>query len=354
MSKNYYEILGIPKGASKEEVKKAFHKLAHKYHPDKKGGDANRFKEISEAYAVLSDDKKRAEYDTYGQTFAGGGGGAGMGGFDFSGFTNQGFGNINFEDLGDVFGEMFGSQRERTPRGRDISIDLELTFEEAVFGVERKVLITKTSICETCSGKGGKKGSAMQSCKKCNGKGKIHEARRSFFGTINTTRSCDACGGIGEIPKEICEVCHGAGLIRKQEEIDIKIPIGIDSGEMIRMSGKGEAIRGGVAGDLYVKIHIIPHPTLRRDGSNLVTNMSIKLSEALLGGERKIDSLDGPLTVTIPQGVAFGETLRLRGRGVPIERGKRGDLLIRVSIILPKKLSKDARKAIETLQKEGV
>ena len=358
MTKNYYDILGIERGATKEEIKKAFHKLAHKFHPDKKGGDAEKFKEISEAYAILSDDRKRAEYDTYGQTFAGGGGGQGFNGFDFSQFTNQGygqgFGNINFEDLGDIFGDVFGTQKERTPRGRDISIDIELTFEEAIFGIERKILVAKTSKCETCDGKGGKKGSGMQSCKKCNGKGKVHETRRSFFGSINTVRSCEFCMGSGEIPKEACDICGGAGITKKQEEIRIQIPTGIDNGEMIRLTGKGEAIKGGTSGDLYVKIHVIPHHVIRREGSNLVMNLPIKLSEALLGGERKIETLDGLVTLTIPAGVTFGEILRLRGRGVPIDKAKRGDMLVKISITMPKQISKDAKKAIDILRSEGI
>lgn len=354
MAKNYYDILGIPKSASKDEIKKAFHKLAHKYHPDKKGGDAEKFKEISEAYSILSDDKKRAEYDTYGQSFSGGfGGGQGFGGFDFSQFTNQGFNNINFEDLGDIFGDVFGAQRDRTPRGRDISIDIELTFEEAAFGLDRKILVTKLSKCEVCDGKGGKKESGYATCKKCNGKGKIHEARRSFFGSINTVKTCDTCFGTGEVPKEECGSCRGMGVRKTEEEIKVQIPPGIDNGEMIRFTQKGEAVRGGVSGDLYVKVHVRPHEFLRRDGINVVLNLPIKLSEAILGAEKKIPSLDGELTLTIPEGVAFGEILRLRGRGIPYEKGKRGDLLVRVSITIPKKLSKEGRRAVEDLKNLG-
>lgn len=357
--KDYYKVLGIGKQASKEDIKKAFRNLAHKYHPDKRGGDDKKFKEISEAYSVLSDDKKRSEYDTFGQYTGGarqgGAGFEGFGDFDFSNFTGRaGFEGVNFNDLGDIFGDIFGGRETRRNRGRDISIDLELSFEESILGVERKVLITKTSLCDICGGKGGQKGTTMRKCEKCNGKGHIREARRSFFGTISTTRVCDICGGAGEVPKEACYECGGHGVLRRQEEIAVQIPPGIDNGEMIRMTGKGEAVRGGLPGDLYIKIHVEPHKTLRREGHNLVTNISIKLSEAILGGERKIDTLDGQLTLTIPAGVSFGEILRLRGRGVPIERNKRGDLLIKVSIIIPKKLSREARVAVETLGKEGL
>lgn len=356
--RNYYEILGIEKTASKDEVKKAFHKLAHKYHPDKKGGDAAKFKEVSEAYSVLSDDKKRAEYDSYGRVFSGGGGqqgGSPFEGFDFSNFTGngnfEGFEGVNF---GDIFSDFFGGGRPGVRRGRDISIDLEVSFAEAVFGVERKVLLTKTSTCDTCSGSGGKPGSGTKQCETCNGKGQIHETRKSFFGSVSTTRVCEVCAGSGKIPKEKCTTCSGRGVIRREEEIVIAVPAGIDDGEMIRLTGLGEAIQGGATGDLYVKIHVKKHPTFRKEGSNLIMDLSIKLSDAVLGAEYKIQTLDGDISVKVPEAVAFGEILRVRGKGVPFEKGKRGDLLIRISITLPGKLSKRAREQFEHLKKEGI
>ncbi|MCE9644206.1 molecular chaperone DnaJ [Candidatus Parcubacteria bacterium] len=358
MPKNYYDILGIAKGASKEDIKKAFRKLAHKYHPDKKGGDANKFKEVNEAYSVLSDDKKRAEYDSYGRVFSGanGGGGAGpdMGGFDFSGFTG---GQAGFEDfnIGDIFGDIFGGGGAgRVARGRDISIDIELTFAESVFGAERKVLITKTSRCETCTGSGGKPGTEMKTCDSCNGKGRVHETRRSFFGSISTTRTCDSCRGSGKIPKEKCASCHGAGVVRRQEEITISVPPGIDDGEMIRLSGMGEAVAGGVAGDLYVKVHVKRHPFLRKEGANLTTDLNVKLSDALLGADYTVHTLDGDITLKIPENVAFGEILRVRGKGVPVEKNRRGDLLVRINITFPGKLGKKARELLNELRKEGI
>jgi molecular chaperone DnaJ len=357
MAKNYYDILGVDKKANKDEVKKAFHKLAHKYHPDKKGGDDAKFKEISEAYSVLSDDKKRAEYDTYGQTFSGaqGAGGQGFGDFDFSGFTGgQGFQNFDFGDLGDIFGDMFGGGRESKPRGRDISIDLELTFEESVFGVTRKVLLTKLGTCDTCTGTGAKKGTDMQTCKTCNGNGKIHETKRSFFGQVSVVRACATCRGSGKIPKEKCATCHGEGVLRKQEELSIQVPAGIDNGEVIRMQGRGEAAQGGASGDLYIKIHVKPHPKLYREGNNLVTELSIKLSDALLGGEYTVASVEGPLKVTVPSSISFGEILRVKGKGVPISKSQRGDLLIKVTIAMPQKLTKSARELVEKLKHEGI
>ncbi|MDO8492728.1 MAG: J domain-containing protein [bacterium] len=361
MAKDYYKVLGIDKKADKGEVRKAFHKLAHQYHPDKKGGDASKFKELSEAYSVLSDDKKRAEYDTYGQTFNGNGPGGfsaegGPAGWDFSNFTNQGdFQDFDFGNLGDIFGDIFtGGTRERTPRGRDISIDLEISFEESIFGVSRKVLLTKQSLCNTCNGNGGRPGTDLKTCNACNGNGKIHEAKRSFFGTVSVTRTCPTCKGTGKIPKEHCSTCRGVGVTRKQEEILVVTPPGIENGEVIRMTSQGEAIAGGIAGDLYVKIYVKKHSTIYREGSNLITNFSIKLTDALLGAEYKITTLDGPVTISIPQGITFGEILRVRGRGVPVGKNRRGDFLIKISIVLPQKFSKNAKQLIDELKKEGM
>lgn len=355
--KNYYDILGVPKSATEDDIKKAFRKLAHKYHPDKKEGDEKKFKEVSEAYAVLSDKKKRAEYDMYGKTFAGGGpqGGAGFGGFDFSQF--QGFGGQGqaFEfDLGDIFGDVFGGGGRRSARGRDISIDIELSFRESIFGVERRVLISKTAVCDTCGGTGAKKGSKMATCTSCNGKGEIRETRNTFFGTFTSSRTCPRCHGRGEVPEESCASCGGAGVRKQQEEIQVVIPAGVEDGEMIRMPGKGEAVAGGAAGDLYVKLHVRSDGRFTREGNHLMTDLPIKLSDALLGGEYRIPTLDGDETVQVPQGVSHGEVIRVRGRGVPYGRGSRGDLLVRVQIELPKKLSRAARDLIEKLRGEGL
>lgn len=356
--KNYYDVLGVAKSASEEEIKSAFRKLAHKYHPDKKGGDENKFKEVSEAYAVLSDKKKRAEYDTYGRTFAGGGPQSGFGGFDFSNFGAQGFGfggqsGVEF-DLGDIFGEFFGGPQGRRQRGRDVSIDIELPFREAIFGTERRVLIAKTGICDTCAGTGAKVGSKTITCTSCNGKGEIRETRNSFFGSISTSRTCPKCGGRGEMPETPCPTCHGEGVIKKEEEIHIVIPGGVGDGEMIRMPKRGEAVAGGAAGDLYVKLHVRPDKDFVREGNNLVTELPIKMTDALLGGEYRIRTLDGEETIHVPAGVAHGETIRVRGKGVPYGRGNRGDLLVRVSIEFPKKLSRAARELIEKLRGEGL
>jgi len=305
---------------------------------------------------VLSDKKKRAEYDMYGKTFAGNGpfGGFSAGGqspgWDFSAFTN---GGQAFEfDLGDIFGEMFGGGRGER-RGRDISIDIELTFKESIFGTERSVLLAKLAVCERCGGTGMKPGTGSTTCSACNGRGEMRETRRSFFGTFTTTRQCPRCHGKGHVPEKPCEVCRGEGVARRQEEIRITVPAGVSDGEMIRMPGKGEAISGGTAGDLYVKLHVVPDPHISREGNDLIVSLPVKLSDALLGAEYRVRSLDGETTVTIPAGVAHGELLRVRGKGVPYGRGARGDLLVRIDIQFPKKLSAHARSLIEKLRGEG-
>jgi molecular chaperone DnaJ len=361
MNQDYYTVLGIKKSASKDEIKKAFRKLAHQYHPDKKGGDEKRFKEVNEAYNVLGNDQKRKEYDTYGQSFNGTGPGGfggteGFGGFDFSGFQGQGGAQGVEFDLGDIFGDFFGGRGggRRVKRGSDVSIDLEVDFKDSIFGTERKVILNKTSKCEECDGNGAKKGSKMDTCKTCNGKGRIIENTKSFFGTFATERECRECQGSGEIPKEKCKACGGYGLNKKQEEIAIKIPSGIEDGQMIKLTGAGEAIKSGVSGDLYIKIHVKRNKDFIKEGHNLVTNLNIKVTDALLGGEYVIDTLDGKLKVKVPEGISFGETLRIKSKGVPTQSGGRGDLLIKINIELPKKLSKQARRDLEDLREEGL
>lgn len=358
-TKDYYHVLGVEKNASQDDIKKAFRKLAHKYHPDKGGPDAEKFKEITEAYAVLGDEKKRREYDAYGQAFAGGGGPGGgnpFGGFDFSQFQ-QGFGNGGVEfDFGDIFGDIFGGGRGqvRTPRGRDISIDLEIPFKDAVFGTERTVLLGKVSTCINCKGSGAKPGTELETCKTCSGSGRVHETRNSILGQFSSVRVCPSCEGTGKIPKEKCPECKGHGVRRQEEEIKIKIPAGIDHGEMIRMPENGEAIKGGTSGDLYVKIHVKPHAVFRREGANLVMDLPVKLTDALLGTTVPVETLEGKtLEVKIPQMKRAQESLRVSGKGIPVDN-TRGDLIIRLETALPQKLSGSAKKIIEDLKSEGL
>ncbi|MFA5131959.1 MAG: molecular chaperone DnaJ [Candidatus Paceibacterota bacterium] len=362
-TKDYYNVLGVDKGASKDDIKKAFYKLAAKYHPDKKGGDEAKFKEINEAYQTLSDEKKRKEYDTYGQTFngqgpqAGGFGGFG-GGFNQSDFQGMEF---DFGDLGDIFGDIFGGQGgngfgSRPKRGRDISLEIDIPFAEAIFGTERNVLLSKVNTCKTCTGTGAKVGTKMKTCTTCNGQGKVHDVKKTFMGNFQTVHTCDACRGTGKVPEEKCHDCKGNGIVNSREEVNIAIPAGIANGEMIRMSQMGEAVSGGTTGDLYVKINVTPHKVWKREGNDLSITHSIKLTDALLGVKHTIDGLDGSIDIDIPSGAATGEILRVRSRGVPYihEKGKRGDVLVKLDIHMPKKLSKKALTHIDGLKEEGL
>lgn len=354
MTKNYYEVLGVPKSATKDEIKKAFHKLAHKYHPDKSGGDSERFKEASEAYAVLSDDKKRAEYDAYGRTF-GGGAGNGFEGFDMNDFMRaQGFGGGDFAfDFGDMFSDFFGGARKR--RGRDISIDIQLTFKESIFGMERTLLLTKVNTCKTCGGTGAKKGSEMITCTRCSGQGRVHETKRSFLGSVTTARECDRCNGRGKVPKEPCATCSGLGVARGEEEVTIMVPPGIENGEMIRLTGAGEALPAGDPGDLYVKVHVTADKQFRKEGSNVVTDFPIKITDSLLGAKYQIKTIEGEnVDVVVERGATQNDIVKIKGQGVPTTGGKRGDLLVRLQLKMPKTVSKDAEQLIKKLREEGI
>ncbi len=368
MAKDYYEILGVSKDASKDEIKKAFHKAAHKYHPDKKDGDETKFKEANEAYQTLSDDSKKAKYDQFGSNYQqyAGGGGAGFDpnnfnggfGFDFSGFQNGGFqGGFDAGDLGDIFSDFFGGggRQQQTPRGRDVSTEMTISFVESMFGITREILLNKTGVCDTCHGSGAKKDTKIKKCTTCNGQGAIRENRQTIIGVMSTTRTCTLCHGLGEIPDEVCITCKGKGVYKKQEAIKVAIPEGIAHGETLRMVGQGEAVQRGQSGDLYIRINVTPHKIFKREGTHLIYPLSIKLTEALLGAEYKIETVDGkPLTVKIPAGITHGEVLRVKEQGVPSAHHKRGDLLIPIKITIPQKLGKKEKGLIEELQKEGL
>jgi len=361
-NKDYYKTLGVDKSASKEDIKKAFRKLAHEHHPDK-GGNQDKFKEVSEAYSILSDDNKRAQYDQFGSAGPTGGGGFNQGGgfgdfgFDFSGFQNQA-GGQGFEfDLGDIFGDIFGGGggRSRAPKkGRDISVDLEISFKESVFGADKKILLTKNQKCDECAGSGAKKGVDMMTCNICNGQGTVREVKKSVFGAFASDKVCDNCAGTGQVPKEKCHVCHGAGIVKKQSEIEIKIPADINDGQTMRLTSAGEAIKNGKSGDLYINIHVKNKTLFEKHGKDLVTELNIKLSDALLGSKHSLETLDGDIELKIPESVSYGEILRIRGKGVPISDSKRGDLLVKINIKLPHRLSRQAKEVIEKLKSEGV
>ncbi|MEK7148660.1 MAG: molecular chaperone DnaJ [Patescibacteria group bacterium] len=351
MAKDYYKTLGIEKNASQDEIKKAFRTLAHKHHPDK-GGDEKKFKEASEAYQVLSDEKKRSEYDTYGSAGPSQGFGGGQQGGGFSGFGGQGFDGV---DLNDIFGDFFGGgRRAQARRGRDISVDLEISFSEAVFGVEHKVRITKTSSCDICHGSGAKPGTKTKECTHCKGKGRTQESVRTILGTFAQERECSTCHGSGKVPEEKCTTCKGAGVTRKESEILIRVPAGIQNGEQVRLTGAGEAVQNGKTGDLYVRIHVASHKVFKRDGYNLVMTLGVKLTDAILGAEYAVQTLDGEIKLKIPKGVSSGEVLRVREKGVHIDSKRRGDLLIKLEVKTPVKLSRTAEKLIEDLRNEGI
>jgi molecular chaperone DnaJ len=360
MAKDYYSILGVQKNASKDEIKKAFRKLAHEHHPDKKGGNEAKFKEVNEAYSVLNDDTKRSQYDTFGSGFQGSTGGAGFnpndfGGFDFSQFNQGGSGNGVEFDLGDIFGDFFGGRQGRQQRrGRDISMDIEISFKESIFGVEREILLNKVATCDVCGGNGAKKGSSMDTCSVCNGKGKVHEVRRSIIGSFSTTRTCDNCHGTGKVPKEKCETCKGQGVLKRDQTIRVRIPAGIDDGEMVRLASQGESVTQGTAGDLYIKVHVTKHSQLRKEGSNLVMSLKIKLTDAILGVQYPIKTLDGDIVLKIPEGISYREVLRVKGKGVPTSSSRRGDLLVQITFDIPRKPNSEVKKLIEELRKKGV
>jgi molecular chaperone DnaJ len=361
MSKDYYKILGVSKTASEAEIKSAFRKLAHQYHPDKNKGDDKKFKEVNEAYQTLSDKQKRAQYDQFGSdgsSFAGGGfngfnQGNPFGGFDFSQFQG-GFGGQagGFEfDLGDLFGGAFGGGRSRVRRGNDIETQIRITFKESIFGVEKKIHLNKVSTCKTCHGSGAKAGSKIHECKTCHGKGRIVKTQRTILGDMQTQVECDACYGTGKIPEHKCEVCKGAGVVRDKEEIIINVPAGLNNGDTLRMDGAGEAIPHGKSGDLFIHVAIDAHSFLKRVGNDLIMAKEISLADALLGTDIEIESLDGKEKLHIPEGINTGDQLKIKGKGV-VHGSKRGDLIIGIKVNMPRKLSRKTKEAIEELRKE--
>lgn len=356
MSKDYYKILGVDKKASQDEIKKAFRKIAHKYHPDKKDGDEVKFKEANEAYRVLSNEQKRAQYDRFGSSgsnpFGQGNGGAqGWGGF--SGFgQGQGaqfdFGDI---DLGDIFGGFTGSgSRRRSRRGDDIRMAIDIDFKEAVFGTEKKVSLTHNARCTSCKGSGAKDNTDMVDCSQCDGQGKVHTQMMGIFATVT---ECPTCHGKGKVPKEKCSECNGAGVKRIKEELEFSIPAGISHGDTLRIKDKGNASEGGQAGDLFIQVGVRPHPVYKRRNLDLILETNITITSAVLGDTIAIELLDGKkLDITVPKGTQDGTLLRVSGRGI-YASGRKGDLLIKVSITIPSKVSSVAKEAFDTLKKEG-
>ncbi len=356
MSKDYYKILGVDKGASQDEIKKAFRKLALEHHPDKTGGADEKFKEINEAYSTLSDTKKRQQYDTFGSAGPGGmgGGSQGFDGFDFSGF-NQGGAGMDF-DLGDIFGSFFGGGRGRgqgrsqQKRGQDISVNLNISFKESVLGTDKTIEYNRHKTCETCN---GARGTDLRNCKNCDGKGVISKVQRTILGNIEQQYECDECEGTGKIPSKKCHTCHGAGIVKQKESLTVHIPSGIENGEQLRVVGRGEGIAGGVAGNLYIQISVKADPVFRKDRTKVYMTQHIPLSVALGGGDIKIDSYDAPFTITIPAGSNTGEVLRAKEKGGFVDAKKRDDMHITLRVDMPKKINGDMKKVIKDLQNLG-
>jgi len=365
MSKDYYKILGVNKDASQEEIKRAYRLLAQKYHPDKAGGDEKKFKEINEAYQILSDDKKRTQYDQFGadfSSFAQGFGGQ-------AGFAGQG---INFEDLfqgfsaqggdfSDIFGDIFstfggrGRTRHYKTKARDISVDLELTLEDIYKGINKDIKLQKLIKCPVCRGSGRESGSSMRKCPTCKGSGEIHQTRRTFFGSFSQITTCSNCQGEGEIPEKICSKCHGKGVIKDAETTTISIPFGVDDGQIIKLEGQGEAGgKGEVPGDLYIRIHLKKHKYFIKKGDDIYYELLISFTQATLGDKIEIPTLEKKVNLKIPAGIQSGKLIRIRGKGLSRAAGGRGDQLVKIQVETPQKISQKAKELLEKLKDEGI
>ena len=356
--RDYYEVLGVSKDADAKEIKKAYRKLAMKYHPDKNPGDKaaeEKFKEINEAYEVLSDEEKRSTYDRFGHDGlngqAGFGGGQGFGGFGGSG----GFGG--FEDIfGDIFGSGFGgfggsggSSRRRGPRrGADIRQSVTIKFEEAAFGKKIKVKINRSEECDECHGSGAKPGTTKKTCPTCHGSGTVQSVQRTPFGNIASQRTCSTCNGEGEINESPCNKCHGKGSVRKTKTIEVDIPAGIDDGQMIKLSGQGEVgEKGGPRGDLYIVVNVQKHDIFTREGYDVYIEMPIRFTQAALGDKLEVPTLDGKVSYTLPEGTQTGTVFRLREKGIPkLRSNSRGDQYVKVIIDTPKKLNDEQKELL--------
>lgn len=361
--KDYYKILGVSKNASTEEIKKAYYELAHKYHPDK-GGDAERFKEIGEAYHVLSDRDKRAQYDKYGRVAGEGGAssgqGAGEGDFGFTwawGRPGADF-DIDLEDLmEDMFG-MGGRRRQRGPqRGNDIEVALEISLEDVLKGKDETISISKHVACSRCTGSGAEPGSKVKECFSCRGTGEVQQIKQTFLGSFTRYTICPECKGEGKIPENPCNVCKGEGRTQSKENIEVFIPAGVDSNQVLKFEGKGEAgKKGTAAGNLYVRILVKPHSVFQRKGDDLFLPLEIPFSKAALGGEVSIPTLEGKaVSLKVPAGIESGKILKVTGKGLPHFAGfGRGNMFVRVSVKTPQKLAPRQKKLLEELRQEGL
>jgi len=364
MSKDLYETLGLNKNATEKEIKTAYKKAALKWHPDKNKGNKEaetKFKEINSAYEVLSDKQKRQQYDTFGSTGgAGGGFPGGGGGFDFSGFSQGGSGGF-----ADIFESFFGGQsgggrsggRPRNParRGNDIEAGIRISFEEAIFGVEKELEITKPDICKKCDGKGSEPGTKIINCTTCSGSGEVREVRNTILGQMSTARVCDQCRGEGRVPEKKCTTCHGTTRVRTKERVKVKIPAGVDNGSTIRLSGRGEGgVKGGSAGDLYINLNVEASKDFVRSGSDIHSVIEIPLVQAVLGGELEVKTVHGNENIKIPHGTQDGKVFKLSNKGAPrLSASGNGHHLVKIHIRIPEKLSKREKELYLELAKES-
>lgn len=356
--RDYYEVLGVDKGADDATIKKAYRQLAKKYHPDMNPGDKEaekKFKEASEAYAVLSDPDKRRQYDQFGHSaFEGGGAGGGFGGFDFSG--------ADFSDIfGDIFGDFFGGgsrggARNNGPmKGANLRTSVRISFEQAVFGVDKELDLNLKDTCKTCNGSGAKPGTSPETCRKCGGRGQVVTQHSTPFGTIRNSQVCPDCGGTGKTIKEKCPDCHGSGYISGRKKIQVSIPAGIDNGQSVRIRDKGEpGVNGGPRGDLLVEVVVDRHPIFQRQEMNIFSTVPVSFAVAALGGEILIDTVDGKVVYDVKAGTQTDTRIRLRGKGVPSLRNKdvRGDHYVTLVVQVPDKLSNEAKELLKQFDKE--
>ncbi|MEK9130363.1 MAG: molecular chaperone DnaJ [Patescibacteria group bacterium] len=365
---DYYETLGVSRNASQEEIKKAFRKKAHQCHPDKPGGDEKKFKEINEAYQVLFNPQKKAQYDQYGKTFEQGQAGGFHGGFqDFSDFGDafrsggQSGMEFNFEDLGDVFGDFFGGSRkqQRTTQkthGDDIESRVSIKFEEAIFGVKKQIEVNKFIVCSHCHGNAAEPGTKIITCSNCHGTGQVQRIQSTILGQFRTMNICSECHGEGKKVEKKCIQCNGHGRIKKVEKSEIEIPAGIDQGQTLKLSHQGDAgVQGGRAGDLYLTIHILSDSKFKRKGNDILSKVAIPFSLVVFGGKIEVETLEGKVRLKIPAGTLSGKIFRLADKGVPyLQRQGRGDQLVEVVINVPQKLTKEQKKILEQLKEQGI
>lgn len=353
MNKDYYKILGIEKTATELEIKRAYRKLAHKYHPDKGNGDDQKFKEVSEAYQVLSDPEKRKQYDQFGHTFEHTTTGAGPGGFDFSGFDfGQGQGvEFDFTNLGDIFDAFFGREKTREERGRDLEATAIISFEDSFSDTKQTLEIEKNIICDRCKGEKAEPGTKLVDCPECQGKGKKETIRRTILGQFKSIATCQNCQGEGKIPETKCGKCNGAGIEHKKVTLEINIPAGIKNGMTVRVAGAGDQVSKGIPGDLYLVVFVKEHPDFERKNDDIIYNAKISFSQATLGDKILVPTMKGEKEIRIKSGTQSGEKIVLRGLGFPhLNSYGRGNQIIEIEIITPKKLSREQKKLFEKLK----